>query len=241
VGSSHASPRSATPAGRVRNTVLVHGAFEDGSGWRGICVGLTAGGDAAGLVENAPTSFRDDRAAPDRALHRLDGAAILAGHSYGGSAVTEAGSHPEITSWAYVAAFAPGIGQSTLDQYAEISPLTCLPRERQDGFTVLDGDRVRAGFAADARKSDAAFLQDSQVPIAMAAPKAGRGNAARQARPGWHTFATGNGAIAPGLRRSTARRIGTTRTAAPGSHALILSQPGAEVIDQATGGAVAAR
>jgi pimeloyl-ACP methyl ester carboxylesterase len=110
------------PAGPVRNIVLVHGAFADGSGWRGVYDELTARGYAVSIVQNPLTSFADDVAATRRVLNRQDGPAILVGHSYGGSVITEAGVDPKVAGLVYVAAFAPEVGQSTLDQYAEIPP-----------------------------------------------------------------------------------------------------------------------
>lgn len=104
----------------VPNIVLVHGAFADGSGWRGVYDELTGRGYAVSIVQNPLTSFADDVAATRRVLNRQDGPVILVGHSYGGSVITEAGGDPKVVGLVYVAAFAPEVGQSTLDQYAEI-------------------------------------------------------------------------------------------------------------------------
>ena len=134
----------------VRNIVLVHGAFADGSGWRGVYDELTARGYAVSIVQNPLTSFADDVAATRRVLNRQDGPAILVGHSYGGSVITEVGTDPKVAGLVYVAAFAPEVGQSTLDQYAEIPPPpNFVPEEQPDGFAYLNADRFRAGFAGD--------------------------------------------------------------------------------------------
>ena len=106
----------------VRNIVLVHGAFADGSGWRGIYDELTALGIRVSIVQNPLTSFEDDVAATRRTLARQDGPVILVGRSYGGSIITEAGAGPKVAGLVYIAAFAPDVGQSTLDQYAQVPP-----------------------------------------------------------------------------------------------------------------------
>ncbi len=229
-------------AGPVRNIVLVHGAFADGSGWRGVYDALTAGGYAVSVLQNPLTSFADDVAATRRMLNRQDGPAILVGHSYGGSVITEVGVDAKVAGLVYVAAFAPEVGQSTLDQYAEIPPPpNFVPEEQSDGFAYLKGERFRAGFAADTSEADAAFLRDAQVPIAMAALGAPVTVAAWKEKPSWYVVATEDGAIDPELLRSTARRIGAETTEVPGSHVVFLTQPKAvaDVIEAAAIGAVA--
>jgi pimeloyl-ACP methyl ester carboxylesterase len=224
----------------VRNIVLVHGAFADGSGWRGVYDELTARGYAVSIVQNPLTSFADDVAATRRVLNRQDGPVILVGHSYGGSVITEVGIDPKVAGLVYVAAFAPEVGQSTLDQYAEIPPPPkFVPEEQPDGFAYLNAERFRAGFAGDTSEADAAFLRDAQVPIAMAALAAPVTVAAWKTKPNWYIVATEDGAIAPELLRSTARRIGAETTEVPGSHVVFLTQPKAvaDVIEAAAVGA----
>lgn len=237
-----ALPASAEPAEAVRNIVLVHGAFADGSGWRGVYDELTARGYRVSIVQNPLTSFEDDVAATRRVLARQDGPSILVGHSYGGSVITEAGADANVAGLVYVAAFAPEIGQSTLDQYAEIPPPPNFqPDVQPDGFAYLKTDTFIAGFAADAG-DDAAFLRDSQVPIAMRALEAEVTTAAWRVKPSWYVVATEDGAIAPELLRSTARRIGAATTEVRGSHVVFLTQPRAvaDVIEQAAQGAAIA-
>lgn len=227
----------------VRNIVLVHGAFADGSGWRGVYDELTARGYVVSIVQNPLTSFADDVAATRRALNRQDGPAVLVGHSYGGSVITEVGADPKVVGLVYVAAFAPEVGQSTLDQYAQIPPPPdFVPEEQPDGFAFLNADRFRAGFAGDTTEADAAFLRDAQVPIAMAALAAPVTVAAWKTKPSWYIVATEDGAIAPELLRSTAHRIGAETTEVPGSHVVFLTQPRAvaDVIDKAARGAAEA-
>ena len=234
------TPAQAEP---VRNIVLVHGAFADGAGWRGVYDELTGRGYAVSIVQNPLTSFEDDVAATRRVLARQDGPSILVGHSYGGTIITEAGTDPKVVGLVYVAAFAPEIGESTLDQYAQIPPPPNFqPDVQPDGFAYLNVDTFRAGFAGDTTEADGNFLRDSQVPIAMQALEAKVTVAAWQEKPSWFVVATEDGAIAPELLRSTAERIGAVATEVQGSHVVFLTQPGAvaDVIEQAAMGAGAA-
>ncbi len=117
-----------------------------------------------------------------------------------------------------------------------------MPEEQPDGFAFLNADRFRAGFAGDTDAADAAFLRDAQVPIAMAALQAPVTVAAWKTKPSWYVVATEDGAIAPDLLRSTARRIGADTTEVSGSHVVFLTQPEAvaDVIDAAAHGAAEA-
>ena len=224
----------------IRNIVLVHGAFADGTGWRGVYDELTGRGYKVSVVQNPLTSFEDDVAATRRVLARQDGPVILVGHSYGGSVITEAGEDPKVAGLVYVAAFAPEIGSSTLDQYAQIpAPPNFQPDVQPDGFAFLNYATFKAGFAGDTSEADGAFLRDSQVPIAMKALEAKVTVAAWRSKPSWYVVATEDGAIAPELLRSTAKRIGATTTEVAGSHVVFLTQPKAvaDVIEQAAQGA----
>ncbi|WP_409146960.1 alpha/beta fold hydrolase [Pseudoxanthobacter sp. M-2] len=222
--------------GRANNVVLVHGAFADGSGWRGVYDVLTAKGYRVSVVQNPLTSFADDVAATRRVLERQDGPTILVGHSYGGTVITETGTHPKVAGLVYVAAFAPDVGQSTGDQLAEIPPPPEFIIEPQaDGFGFINGPMFKAGFAGDTSDADAAFLRDSQVPIAMESFGAKVTQAAWRTKPSWFVVATEDGAIDPKLLRATAERIGAATYEIEGSHVVFLTQPEAvaDVIDRA--------
>jgi pimeloyl-ACP methyl ester carboxylesterase len=224
----------------VRNIVVVHGAFADASGWRGVYDELTGRGYNVRLVQNPLTSLADDVAATHRVLARQEGSVILVGHSYGGTVITEAGDAPNVAGLVYVAAFAPEVGQSTLDQYAEVPPPPNFqPDPQSDGFAFLKDKTFQAGFAGDLSDADAAFLRDSQVPVAMKALEARVAGAAWKTKPSWYVVAAEDGAIDPALLRSTARRIGAVATEVSGSHVVFLTQPKAvaDVIEQAARGA----
>ncbi|CAH0187836.1 alpha/beta hydrolase [Roseomonas sp. CECT 9278] len=245
VAASIASAAQAQPAGPAprtapaRNIVLVHGAFADGSGWRGVHADLTARGYRVSIVQNPLTSLADDVAATRRVLARQDGPTILVGHSYGGTVITEAGNDPKVVGLVYVAAFAPDAGQSTGEQLAVIPPPPEFVIEPQaDGFGFLNLDRFKAGFAADLSDADAAFLRDSQVPIAMSAFGERVSQAAWRSRPSWAVVPAQDRAIDPRLLHQTARRIGAETLELQGSHVVFIAQPRpvADVIDRAARG-----
>lgn len=215
----------------VRNVVLVHGAFADGSGWRGVYDELTRRGYRVSVVQNPLTSLADDVAATKRVLDRQDGPTILVGHSYGGTVITEAGVDPRVAGLVYVSALAPDVGESTGDQFAEIpAPPEFKIETGADGFGFVKLESFKAGFAGDTGDADAAFLRDSQVPINMAIFATPVGNAAWRSRPSWAVIATQDRAIDPKLLRHTARRIGAATVEVEASHVPFLTRP-VEVAD----------
>lgn len=235
-GATQAQPAAKADAQPVRNVVLVHGAFADGSGWRPVYDELTARGYRVSIVQNPLTSLADDVAATRRVLKRQDGPAILVGHSYGGAVITEAGTDPQVAGLVYVAALAPDSGESTGDQFAEIpAPPGFVIEPQSDGFGFVNLAKFKSGFAADVSDADAAFMRDSQVPIAMSAFGDKVTTAAWRTKPSWFVVATEDGAIDPKLLRRTATRIGAETHEVKGSHVVFLSQPKAvaDVIDRA--------
>jgi pimeloyl-ACP methyl ester carboxylesterase len=153
------------------HVLLVHGALADGSGWRGVYDILTHRGYHIGVVQIPLTSLGDDVAAVDRVLARQDGPAILVGHSYGGGVITEAGADSKVAGLVYVAAFAPHVGEYLALTRTGTAPAqpTFVPESANDGFLFLKGAAFKAGFAADLKDADVAFMRDSQVPIHGAA------------------------------------------------------------------------
>jgi pimeloyl-ACP methyl ester carboxylesterase len=231
---ARSAPAAATQ--QVRNIVLVHGAFADGSGWRGVYDELTKRGYRVSIVQNPLTSLADDVAATKRVLARQDGPAILVGHSYGGTVITEAGIDPKVAGLVYVSALAPEAGESTADQYAEIpTPSTFVIETQADGFGFVNLNKFKTGFAGDTKDADAAFLRDSQVPIAMSIFGTKVTHAAWHSKPSWAVIASQDAAIDPRLLRKTAQRIGAVSQEVPGSHVVFLTKPKAvaDVIDRA--------
>jgi pimeloyl-ACP methyl ester carboxylesterase len=209
----------------VKNVVLVHGAFADGSGWRSVHDRLTAQGYRVTIVQNPLTSLEDDVAATTRVLDRQDGPAILVGHSWGGTVITEAGVHPNVAGLVYVSALAPDAGETSAQQYEGFGPTPDFVIDvGEDGYGFLDRDKFKAGFAADSSDADAAFLRDAQVPVNMAVFATPVKNAAWRDKPSWAVIATEDRAFDQAMLQHMAKRIGATVTDVPGSHALFMTQ-----------------
>lgn len=227
----------------VKNIVLVHGAFADGSGWRGVYDRLTERGYRVTIVQNPLTSLEDDVAATRRALERQSGPAILVGHSWGGTVITEAGVHPNVAGLVYVSALSPDAGETTAQQYEGFAPATEFVLDKApDGFAFVDRDKFKAGFADDASDADVAFMRDSQVPINLSAFGTRLKNAAWRTRPSWAVIASEDKAFDQAMLDHMAKRIGAKVTKVSASHALFMTQAEvvADVIDEAARQAVAA-
>ena len=221
----------------IRNIVLVHGAFVDGSGWQGVYDHLTADGYRVAVVQNPTLSLAGDVAATRQILDGLGGPAMLVGHSYGGAVITEAGHHPNVTALAYIAAYAPDKGESLSTLIAEAPPGAPAPPilPPQDGFLFLDRDKFAASFAADVPEKLAAFMADSQVGFGVDALNGAVSEPAWRTKPSWYLVTTNDHMIPPPAQRAMSERAKATVTETPASHAVYVSQPAvvAAVITQA--------
>ena len=220
----------------AKNVVLVHGAFADGAGWRGVYDELTKRGYRVTIVQNPLTSLADDVAATKRALAQQDGPTVLVGHSWGGTVITEAGVDPKVAALVYVSALSPDAGETTAQQYAGFTTppefvLDTLP----DGYGIIRPTKFKEGFAADTTDADAAFMRDSQVPINMSVFGTKLTNAAWRAKPSWAVIATDDKAFDQRMLQSMAKRIGASVTEVKASHAVFMTQPKvvADVIEHA--------
>ena len=221
----------------VRNVVLVHGGFVDGSGWQAVHDLLTKDGYRVAVVQNPTLSLDDDAAVARRAIDDLDGTVVIVGHSYGGAVITEAGTHDKVAALVYIAAFAPDQGESVNTLIAgfpadEPQPPILPPK---NGFLLLDRDKFPASFAGDLPAGQAAFMADSQVPWGVNALSGTITHAAWRVKPSWYLVTTEDKMIPPVAQRAMSERTGSTVTEAAGSHSIYLSQPAAvaAVITQA--------
>ena len=228
---------------RVRNIVLVHGAWADGSGWKGVHDILVKGGYNVTIVQNPTTSLADDVAFTRRAIAAQDGPVLLVGHSYGGVVITEAGNDPKVKALAYIAAFAPDAGESVSSLIANPPPGAPVPPilPPRDGFLFLDRDRFAASFAADVAPAQAAFMADSQVPWGVDALAGAVTEPAWKTRPSWYLVAADDRMIPPPAQRLMAARAGAEVSETGGSHALYVSKPEtvADLLERAAAGAMA--
>jgi len=221
----------------VKNVVLVHGGFVDGSGWRGVYDVLTADGFNVSVVQNQTLSLDSDVETTHQVLDQQDGPTILVGHSYGGVVITEAGRHERVAGLTYIAAFAPDSGESVNTLIADPPPGAPVPPilPPVDGFLFLDREKFAYSFAADVPADDAAFMADSQVPWGLEALNGAVTEPAWQSKPSWYLVATDDRMIPPPAQRAMSERAGSTVVEAPGSHSIYVSQPHAtaELIKQA--------
>ncbi|HVF16716.1 MAG TPA: alpha/beta hydrolase [Steroidobacteraceae bacterium] len=224
---AHAQTPTTSPSSNpAKNVVLVHGAFADGSGWRGVYDDLIQRGYRVTIVQNPLTSLADDVAATQRVLDRQDGPTILVGHSWGGTVITEAGTHPNVVGLVYVSALAPDAGESTAQQYQGFAATPEFVIDtHKGGFGFLNLKKFKAGFAHDVSDSDAAFLRDSQVPISMSVFETKLKNAAWRTKPSWAVIATEDKAFDQAMLVHMATRIKATITKVSASHAVFMTQP----------------
>jgi pimeloyl-ACP methyl ester carboxylesterase len=231
---------------RIRNVVLVHGGFVDGSGWRGVYNTLKQSGYNVAIVQNPTNSLADDVAVTKRTLAGQDGPAILVGHSYGGVVITEAGNDPKVAGLVYIAAFAPDKRESVASLIQSPPPGAPVPPilPPQEGYLFLDRAKFAASFAADVTPAEAAFMADSQVPWGLDALNGAVTQPAWKTKPSWYLVATEDKMIPPDAQRAMSKRAGATVVEVNGSHAVYVSQPEAtaSIIEQAAKNvAVAAR
>jgi pimeloyl-ACP methyl ester carboxylesterase len=211
----------------VKNIVLVHGGFVDGSGWEGVYKALKKNGYTVAIVQNPTISLADDVAVAKRTIAALNGSVILVGHSYGGVVITEAGNDPKVAGLVYITAFAPDTGESVASLIKDPPPGAPVPPilPPQDGFLFLDRAKFPAAFAADVTPEAAAFMADSQVPWGVEALSGAVSQPAWRTKPSWYLVSTEDKMIPSDAQRAMSRRAGSTVVEVKGSHAVYVSQP----------------
>jgi pimeloyl-ACP methyl ester carboxylesterase len=228
----------------VKNIVLVHGGFVDGSGWKGVYDVLKKDGYTVTIVQNPTISLADDVAVTKRAIAVQNGPVILVGHSYGGAVITEAGNDPKVAGLVYIAAFALDKGESVSSLIKDPPPGAPVPPilPPVDGFLMLDRAKFPASFAGDVSPEEAEFMADSQVPWGVNALGGTISEAAWKAKPSWYLLTTEDRMIPPDAQRLMSKRAGATVVEVKGSHAVYVSQPQAvaHVIEEAARGALVA-
>ena len=213
----------------IRNIVLVHGAWADGSGWKGVHVILVKDGYNVSIVREPETSFKEDVAATKRVLAQQDGPCILVAHSYGGAVITQAGTDPSVVGLVYIAAHMPDAGENEADDGKRFpSDLTKSGaiKKTADGFTYLDPAQFHEYFAADLPAEQAAFMSRSQVLNLAENFKAVITTAAWRSKPSWMLVAAADRTINPDLERWYATRANSQKVEVAGaSHSVYVSHP----------------
>jgi pimeloyl-ACP methyl ester carboxylesterase len=225
----------AAVAAPVKNVVLVHGYFADGSGWQAVSNILTRDGYKVSVVQEPETSFEDDVKATTRVIDAQDGPSILVGHSYGGAVVTEAGNDDKVAGLVYVAAFQPDTGETPMDLTKKMPPATKAIKATADGHLYIDPADFHADFAADVPAAEANFMAISQVTPAAQSFGVPIKQAAWRTKPSWAVVATADRAINPDLERYMTSRAGSKTIEVNSSHVAYISHPAAvaKLIEQA--------
>jgi pimeloyl-ACP methyl ester carboxylesterase len=213
----------------VKNIVLVHGAWADGSGWKGVYDILVKDGYNVSIVQEPETSFKEDVAATKRILALQNGPCILVAHSYGGAVATEAGTDPSVVGLVYIAAHMPDAGESEAQDGkrfpSDLSKSNAI-KKTPDGFTYLEPAQFHEYFAADLSAEQAAFMARSQVLNLAENFQAIISTAAWRTKPSWMLVAGNDRTINPDLERWYAKRANShTVEVAGASHAVYVSHP----------------
>ena len=213
----------------IRNIVLVHGAWADGSGWKGVHDILVKDGYKVSIVQEPETSFKEDVAATKRILALQDGPCILVAHSYGGAVITEAGTDPLVVGLVYIAAHMPDAGEKEADlgkRFPSDLSKSGAIKKTADGFTYLDPVQFHEYFAADLSAEQAAFMARSQVLNAADNFKAVITTPAWRSKPSWMLVPTKDRTINPDLERWYAARANSHKVEVSGaSHSVYVSRP----------------
>jgi pimeloyl-ACP methyl ester carboxylesterase len=221
------SARNEAP--RVRNVVLVHGAWADGSGWSGVYDILAKDGYNVSIVQEPETSFKEDVAATKRVLAQQEGPCILVAHSYGGAVITEAGTDSSVAGLVYIAAHMPDAGENESDDGerfpSDLSKSGAI-KKTADGFTYIDPAQFHEYFAADLSADQAALMARSQVLNLADNFKATITTAAWRSKPSWMLVARADRTINPDLERWYAARAKSHMVEVAGaSHSVYISRP----------------
>ena len=223
----------------VRNVVLVHGAWADGSGWKGVYEILAKDGFNVTIVQEPETSFQDDVTATKRILALQNGPCILVAHSYGGAVITEAGNDPSVVGLVYIAAHMPDTGEKESEdgkRFPSDLAKSGAIKKTADGFTYIDPAQFHKLFAADVPAEQAALMARSQVLNYADNFSATITEAAWRTKPSWMLVAGSDRTINPELERWYATRAKSHKVEVAGaSHVVYISHPKevAALIEQA--------
>lgn len=223
--SSRGMAAPSTPV-KARNVVLVHGLFADGSCWSEVIGRLQAAGLNATSVQNPLTTLPEAVASAEKVLARQDGPTVLVGHSFSGMIVTEAGTHPNVSSLVYVAARAPDAGED----YTALAKT--FPTPPATAGIIFDGDEGRLSeaaflrdFAGDLPEAKAKVLYAVQQPFHKALLAGKTTQAAWRSKPSFYAVSTEDRTINPDLERFMAKRMGAKTIELKASHLSLISHP----------------
>ena len=212
---------------RDLDVVITHGAWADATSWREVIALLQANGLSVIAVQNPLTALADDVDAVRRVLHHQPGPVVLVGHDYGGTVITQAGTHSSVAALVYVSAFAPDVGESTADAQNGHPPSPCIPRLSIDsrGFLYLAPDAVLELLAHDLPATESLVLAAAQQPIRAGTLLDRVTEAAWRTRPSWYVVTEDDPMMSPALQREIAGRINASVFILRAGHVPFLSKP----------------
>jgi pimeloyl-ACP methyl ester carboxylesterase len=218
------SPANTVP---VKNNVLVHGLYADGSSWEKVIPLLQAKGYHVTSVQNPTTSLDADVDAVKRALAVQDGPTLLVAHSYGGMVISQAGDDPKVAGLVYIAARAPDAGEDypALTKTFPAAPASGGLQWGADGYGRLSEQAFLHDFAGDLPETQARGYYAVQQPMGKAITMAKTTVAAWRDKPTWYAVSTQDRTINPDLERFMAKRMGAQTVEIPASHVSLLSRP----------------
>ena len=215
----------AAPSTGIKNVVLVHGAFADGSGWEAVASILKKDGYKVSVAQPPETSYADDQKYTKAAIDAMGGPVVLVGHSYGGSIITEAGNHPNVAALVYIAAFALDEGESCASIEQAVPQASKAFKPDGNGNWWIEEEQFAADFAADIPPEKAAFMALSQVPISTDSFTHKVTNPAWKTKPTWYMVATADRSINPDQERMMAKRANAKTVEVTASHVAYMSYP----------------
>src|SRR5271170_5385192 len=224
----------AAPTG-IKNVVLVHGAFADGSGWEAVAKILEKDGYKVSVAQPPETSYADDQKYTKAAIDAMGGPVVLVGHSYGGSIITEAGNDPNVAALVYIAAFALDDGESCASIEQAVPQASKAFKPDSSGNWWIEQEHFAADFAADIPAAESHFMAISQVPISTDSFTHKVTNPAWKSKRTWYMVATSDRSINPEQERMMAKRAHATTVEVNASHVAYMSHPreAAKLIEEA--------
>jgi pimeloyl-ACP methyl ester carboxylesterase len=230
--------QSASKTG-IKNVVLVHGAFADGSGWKAVAEMLEKDGYTVSVAQPPETSYAEDVKYTKAAVDAMGGPVVLVGHSYGGSIITEAGSDPNVAALVYIAAFALDEGESCASIEQAVPQASKAFKPDSSGNWWIEQAHFAADFAGDIPSAVSHFMAISQVPISTEAFTHKVTNPAWKTKPTWYMVATEDRSINPVQERMMAKRAHATTVEVKASHVAYMSHPkeSAKLIEEAASSA----
>ncbi len=226
---------AAAPPTGIKNVVLVHGAFADGSGWDAVAKILEKDGYTVSVAQPPETSYADDQKYTKAAIDAMGGQVVLVGHSYGGSIITEAGNDPNVSALVYIAAFELDEGESCASIEQAVPQASTAFKADASGNWWIDQAHFAADFAADIPPSVSHFMAIAQVPISTDAFTHKVTSPAWKIKPSFYMVASADRSINPIQERMMAKRAHATTVEVNASHVAYMSHPkeAAKLIEEA--------